>query len=63
MSVVQEIGYPVQDSYSRTSALLLPWYAVTLLFDIVFFVLSPCHLRVMTGGNTFECGTYRDGDI
>ena len=63
MLVVQETGYPIQDSYPLTSVLLLPWYVVTLLFGIVFSVLSPCHLRVIAGGNTFERGTNRAGGI
>ena len=67
MPVVQETEYPIQDSYPRTSVFTTPmvrcytivWYR----FLRVFSVLSPSHLRVMTGGNTFECGTNRDGGI
>ena len=36
---------------------------VWLGFLRVFSVLSPCHLRVIAGGNTFKRGTNQDEDI
>ncbi|WP_288633893.1 hypothetical protein, partial [uncultured Butyricimonas sp.] len=44
--------------------LMVRCYSIVWLgFLRVFSVLSPCHLRVIAGENTFECGMNQNGVI
>ena len=50
---------------STDSTLLVIYYYASVWprFLRAFSVLSPCHLRVIAGGNTFERSTNQDGII